>query len=57
MTTSETGEFGFLRNEEKQWRWVYTSPRGSEFLGPGWHKTKKLALAAGQSWLEARCKS
>ena len=48
------GEFDTQTNGKRQYRWVYNSPTGAEFLGPGWHKTKKAALQAGRDWLEAR---
>ena len=52
-----TGEFDTQRNDKRQWRWVYNSPSGAEFLGPDWHRTKKEALQAGHDWLEARSSS
>lgn len=39
---------------KKGWRWTFTSANGAFFLGPSRHKTKAMALEAGQDWLASR---
>jgi len=36
------------------YRWTFTSVSGASYLGPKTHKTKKAAIAAGESWLASK---
>jgi hypothetical protein len=50
-------QFTTTTNDKGQHKWVWVGPGGSEFHGPGWHKTRAAAIRAGKKWLDERSKT